>query len=91
MDCPAIGAVILGPSPLARGKPLCAPRCKTPRGTIPARAGETLELKPLIENRFSKNNHQTKMQDIESAAHDSALDDQQTINVCKLAWRLAKV
>ena len=61
------------------------------RGTIPARAGETLELKPLIENRFSKNNHQTKMQDIESAAHDSALDDQQTINVCKLAWRLAKV
>ena len=80
-----------GPSPLARGKHVAASGAPTPYGTIPARAGETLELKPLIENRFSKNNHQTKMQDIESAAHDSALDDQQTINVCKLAWRLAKV
>ena len=80
-----------GPSPLARGKRCLLASLGTLVGTIPARAGETLELKPLIENRFSKNNHQTKMQDIESAAHDSALDDQQTINVCKLAWRLAKV
>ena len=81
----------MGPSPLARGKLVAQRVAVAQRGTIPARAGETLELKPLIENRFSKNNHQTKMQDIESAAHDSALDDQQTINVCKLAWRLAKV
>ena len=80
-----------GPSPLARGKRAPVQIPDAVHGTIPARAGETLELKPLIENRFSKNNHQTKMQDIESAAHDSALDDQQTINVCKLAWRLAKV